>query len=144
MIGFQIHSNALAPQLCGGNRADGSDDDARQATNHVLPKIHLLGDLKQVSYLDGRGHEKDIDLAVIDRLDGLPERCRVFRQAPIIDANREHQSATFCQSREQFGTRNSVLLDRRRTPPEWEQIAFFIQENREVRAMCLVQARPQR
>src|SRR5258708_29901531 len=79
-------------------------------------------------YLDGRGHEEDVDLAASDCVDSLPQWGRVFRQAPIIDADGEHLSATFCQSRKQFGTRNSVLLDRYRTPPEWEQIAFFIQE----------------
>lgn len=131
-------------QLCGGNRANGSDDDPRQATNQVLPKLHLFGDLKQVPYLDGRGHEEDIDLSATDRVDRLPQRGRVFRQAPIVDAHGEHFSATFCPSREQFGTRNSVLLNSYQTPPECEQIAFFIQENREVRDMCLVQARPQR
>lgn len=77
-----VHGNALVPQLCGGNRANGSDDDARQATNHVLPKIHLLGDLKQVPYLDGLGHEEDIDLAESNCVDGLAQWSRVFRQAP--------------------------------------------------------------
>src|SRR5207244_1319082 len=81
MTGFRVHSNALVPQLCGGNRANGSDG-ARQATNHVLPKIHLLGDLKQVPYLDGLDHEEDIDLAESNCVDGLAQWSRVFRQAP--------------------------------------------------------------